>query len=91
MKRLSRWFWQIWFELRKRVFGKQIPLRTAYVAEFPDELDKDYLYLIGENEHIWFTAPLNCVSIVLTILAILIAFNIVSHFITSILILIGGL
>ncbi len=58
MKRLYRWLWQIWFEFRKRVFGKQIPLRTAYVTEFPDELDKNYLYLIGENEHIWFATLL---------------------------------
>ena len=63
MKRLIKLFWQIWFEFRKRVFGKPAPLRTTFVEEIPEKLDEKRLYLVGENDHFWFAVffcPCGC-------------------------------
>ncbi len=63
MKRFSRWLWQNWFEFRKRFLGRQAPLKTSYDTDFPDKFDGDRIYLIGEDEHIWFAGflcPCGC-------------------------------
>ena len=63
MKNLTRRFWQIWFEFRKRVFGKPAPFRTTYLPEVPEEPKKNHLYLVGEDDHFWFAVflcPCGC-------------------------------
>ena len=63
MKNLTRRLWQIWFEFRKRLFGKPAPLLTTYAAEMANEPEKNRIYLIGENNHFWFVVflcPCGC-------------------------------
>lgn len=47
------WIWIVgWFSPRKK------PLRTAWVEELPDRLQRDAIYVAGENEYVWFAAML---------------------------------
>ncbi|BDS06462.1 hypothetical protein NT6N_15020 [Oceaniferula spumae] len=49
-----------------RFFTKgEPPYKVVYVEEPPTELNKNYLYLIGENEHLWhivLLCPCGCNS-----------------------------
>jgi hypothetical protein len=43
------------FKLFKR---KKAPYITVYTDEIPDELNKDTIYIIGENNHLWYSVML---------------------------------
>lgn len=48
------------------LFWKQSRYKAKKVEELPDELDRKSVYLVGENNHLWFAAmlcPCGCGSV----------------------------
>lgn len=52
------WLWLVsWFKRAPK------PLRTVHLEELPEQLDAQYVYVLGEGPHKWFVAmrcPCGC-------------------------------
>lgn len=57
------WFSRLWGWLRSWFVRKPTPLRGVRVSELPERLDQKSVYLVGENEYLWYVAfvcPCGC-------------------------------
>jgi hypothetical protein len=52
------WLRKLWEGLRQWFGGQQGKIKAAKVAELPEELERTLIYLVGENEHLWFAVML---------------------------------
>lgn len=60
-------YWQIWYFLRKLIWKEEIPRFAKYVTELPNNLSDDYIYIVGENDFLWFVVlkcPCGCSNII---------------------------
>lgn len=51
-------FRRLWVIVQSWLFRRLYPFAAINVSELPDKLNTRSLYLVGENEHLWFAAML---------------------------------
>lgn len=51
------WLRKLWEGLRQW-FSGQRKIKGVKVTELPNELERTLIYLVGENEHLWFAVML---------------------------------
>lgn len=57
------WLFRFWAWVRSWFVRQPNPLLALKVEELPDTLDPKLVYLVGENDHLWFAAlicPCGC-------------------------------
>lgn len=57
----------IWSVISKLFSERVKPLKTVYVDDKPETLDPKSIYLVGENEYLWFVmllCPCGCSSVI---------------------------
>lgn len=67
MKCFFIWFWQNWFKFREKFLGYPAPLKTVYTTDMPNKFIEKQIYVISENNHLWFICflcPCGCRTLV---------------------------
>lgn len=67
MKRFRRTLWRLYYKIKRFVLKQPKPFQPVRVAELPDNLKSERIYLVGENEYLWSAAllcPCECGSVI---------------------------
>lgn len=60
-------YWRVWYFLQRLIWKEEIPRFVKCVSELPDDLKDDFVYIVGENNFLWFVAlkcPCRCGDII---------------------------